>query len=90
MTSEDVQRTVRIAFYLIAGNLMQRGYLSEAGAELALGVVMALAMLVWSVWGMRINAKLAEITKYGEVKRVVAAPQIAHGTMKDNPKVVAR
>jgi len=34
MTSEDIQRYVRIAFYLIAGNLMQRGYLSEAGAEL--------------------------------------------------------
>lgn len=89
MTSEDYQRYVRIAFYFVTGNLVQRGYMSDGSVELYAGIVLFAANILWSMYGMRLQAKLAEITKYGEVKQVVSTKQIADIDMANNAKIVS-
>lgn len=89
MTSEDFQRYVRIAFYFVTGNLVQRGYMSDGSVELYAGIVLFAANIIWSVYGMRLQAKLQEISKYAEVTKVISTKQIANVDMANNAKIVA-
>jgi hypothetical protein len=90
MTSEDVQRYVRIAIYWGAGFFAQRGMgIDGSYVDLIAAVAVTGANFAWSVWGMRINGKIAELSKYGEVKKIVANPIIANVDFADNAKVVA-
>jgi hypothetical protein len=90
MTSEDVQRWARVACYiLLSGSL--GAWLTKYGVtkEVAMNVAAILGTIAWSAFGMRINAKIAELSKYGEVKKIVANPIIANVDFADNAKVVA-
>ena len=75
LTSEDVQRYARIALQWIAAMLVTRGIVSPTSSwiEPAIGVGVGLASLLWTLYGNRLNAKLAEIAKADEVKKVVVA-----------------
>lgn len=68
MTSFDVQRYVRILIYCAATALTTYGIMtvSPAQLEIALGLGAFVANLVWSVFGMRITAKLKELSELAE------------------------
>lgn len=91
MTSEDVQRYARIAIYWGAGFLAQRGVgIDGSYVDLIAAVAVTGINFAWSVYGMRINAKIAELSKYAEVKKIVAVSAIADVDLAENPKVVAK
>jgi hypothetical protein len=77
VTSADIQRYVRIVIYTIVGALGQRG-ISVDGSwiELAISVVGFGATLAWSVYGMRIKAKIAEMSALAENKATPVAAVI--------------
>lgn len=88
LTSEKIQSYVRIALYFVAGNFVQRGYISASALEMIVGLVGGLAVFGWTLWGSRLEAKLAELAKYQEVKKVeVKDPEIAEAV--PSPKVQA-
>lgn len=67
VTSEDVQRYVRIAIYLLSGGLTQHGFTDAGGIVMASsGIVLGMANLAWSIYGMRVNAKIAELSKIAQ------------------------
>lgn len=67
ITSADAQRYARIVLYLVSGALLNHGIsIDPSWASLIEGLVLGGANLGWSVYGMRINAKIAEISKYAE------------------------
>lgn len=63
MTSEDFARWTRIVVYLVTSSLTTYGAMSNETSLAILGAVGTVANGVWSLYGMRINAKLAEIGK---------------------------
>ena len=67
MTNEDIQRFVRIGLHFTAGVLISHGF-GEAGSWVATstGVATEAATLGWSIWGMRITAKLQEMAALGQ------------------------
>jgi hypothetical protein len=90
VTTEDVQRYARIGIYWICGWLASRGVHTDgAYVELAAGVAGTLANFGWTLYGNQISAKLAEVAKYAEVKKVVVHdPELA--TDVPSPKVTTR
>lgn len=66
MTSEEFQRHVRIAFYVIGGNLMGSGWTNGTQGQLYLSIAMVAATFVWSLFGNRIAAKVAEMRKIAD------------------------
>jgi hypothetical protein len=65
LSSEDVQRYVRIAIYWAAGFTAAHGVTVDPSIwNAAVPVAMFLANFGWSAYGMRINAKLNELAKY--------------------------
>lgn len=91
MTSEDVQRWARIACYILFSGALG-AWLTKYGItpEVAMNVAAILATVAWSKYGMRVNAKIAELSKYAEVKKIVAVAEIANKDLAENPKVVAK
>lgn len=87
LTSEQIQSYVRIALYFIAGNLVQRGIVTSGTLELVAGLLGGLAVFGWTLWGSRLEAKIAEIAKFEEVKKVEVKPEIAEAI--PSPKVQA-
>lgn len=86
ITSEDVQRYARIGIYYASGYLTARGV--DAGVITMLsGVALGLANFGWSLWGMRVNAKLSEIAKLGTVREVIVESH-AMAAEIPSPKVV--
>jgi len=66
-TPEDIQRYVRIVLYYTAGALTSRGIHADGAMwEIVSGIVLGLANLAWSTYGMRVNAKLTEISRLGD------------------------
>lgn len=64
LTSENLQRYVRVSVYYLAGMLTSYGFtVSASNRETIAGFAMAAANLAWTMYGNRINAKLAEISK---------------------------
>lgn len=80
LTSETVQRYVRYAIYMLVGYLAQRGLtVDNQLVDIAVPVALGLANVAWSVYGNRINARIAEVAKYAAdpstpVRGVVMAP----------------
>lgn len=67
MTREDKERYLRIVLHFSAGFLISHGY-TGAGTlvEGSVGVLMELGTLLWSIYGMRITAKLQEMSALGK------------------------
>lgn len=67
MTNQDIQRYVRIGLHFTSGALISYGF-TEAGGWVAAssGVVSELLTLGWSIYGMRITAKLQEMAALGQ------------------------
>lgn len=67
MTAEDVQRYVRIGLQWLAAFLVTHGMKQEASwVEPLSGLVVGLITLAWTMYGNRLTAKVAEITKYAD------------------------
>ena len=91
MTSEDVQRYVRIALQWLASSLVTYGYIKPGATWVpqAIGAAVGLASLIWTLYGNRIVAKLNEIAKTNGGKIVVVTtPELADATPA-SPNVVA-
>lgn len=81
ITTEDVQRYVRIVGYLIVGSLTQRGIAVDGTwIELALSLVGGSLLVAWSVYGMRINAKIAELGKLAKIEDTPVAAVVTTNT----------
>src|SRR6478609_9015613 len=72
LTSEDVMRYTRIALQWVAAYLVTRGLVSSNASwvEPAIGVGVGLASFAWTLYGNRLNAKIAEIAKADQVVAV--------------------
>lgn len=73
MTSEDVQRYVRIILQWAAAALVTHGTISSTATwiEPAIGVLVGAASLAWTLYGNRLVAKLNEVAKADTVAKVV-------------------
>lgn len=73
MTSEDVQRFVRVALNSLASALIAHGMFSAQASwlEPSIGALAWLATFAWTLYGNRIIAKINEIAKADQVKKVV-------------------
>jgi hypothetical protein len=86
LTSEDFQRYVRIALQWLASFLVTRGMITPDASwlEPTIGVCVALASLGWTIYGNRINAKIAEVAKSPTVDKVVLnKPEVAAAIPSD-------
>lgn len=74
LTAEDIQRYVRIAGYWITGWLTSRGVAVEGTwIELIGGPVGGAVLLAWSIYGMRVNAKIIELKKLAQIPETPVA-----------------
>ena len=89
MTSEDVQRYVRIGLQWLAGYLVTHGAISPTSTwiEPTIGLAVGLASLAWTIYGNRIKAKMVEVEKAGAV--VITTPEIAAAT-PNSPNIVSQ
>ena len=65
------------------------GEMTDLVINFLLGIILLGAM----VWSFAANSKTAQISKVAdmpEIKKIVATPEIAEGTLKDHEKVVER
>jgi len=66
-TSEQVQRYTRAGVYFLAGYLAQRGMgIDNKIIDQLLPFLMVAVNLIWTIYGNRINAKLAAIAAYAK------------------------
>ena len=72
MTAEDVQRYARIALQWLAAFLVTHGTIKgdATWVEPTIGFGVGLLSLLWTLYGNRLNAKIAEIAKADQVKSV--------------------
>lgn len=84
-TTERIQKYTRIALQYLAMYLMTHGLVKSDATwiEPAIGFGVAGVTFAWTIWGDRINAKLAEIAKVPGVT-VVAPKQMADAIPADN------
>lgn len=89
LTTEDIQRYVRIGLQWLAAYLVTRGAISPAASwvEPTIGVCVGFASFAWTIYGNRIKAKLVEAEKTGAI--VVTTPEMAAAT-PDSPNIVSR
>lgn len=78
LTSEDIQRYVRISIYYISGYVAGHGWASSEVVLGYTGLVVGGVNFTWSVWGMRFKAKVRELAKIDVVEKVlVTSPELA-------------
>lgn len=83
LTSADIQRYVRIVIYMIVGALGQRGIqVDGTWVDIALFAAGGAANFVWSVYGMRVNAKIAEMVKLAQISETPIAAVITTSTLE--------
>lgn len=83
LTAEDIQRLLRGAGYLIVGTLGQRGIAVDGTwIELVLSLIGGGILLAWSVYGSRINAKIAEMSQLAKRKDTPVAGVIMTNTVE--------
>lgn len=63
MTSEDFMKYLRIVFYAVGGNIMGSAWTNGSNGQLTLSCILLVGTFVWSVYGNRLAAKVAEIAK---------------------------
>lgn len=100
MTSEDVQRYVRMGLQWLAAYLVTHGTIKSGASwiEPTIGAVVGVVSLGWTLYGNRINAKLAEIAKTdgGKIvvvttpERAAATPEAANVVANTDVKVVQK
>lgn len=85
LTSEDVMRYTRIALQWVAAYLVTHGMVSSNSSwvEPAIGFGVGIASLAWTLYGNRLNAKLAEIAKADQVKKVLTDSATAEAVPSD-------
>jgi len=68
ITSEQVQRYTRAGVYFLAGYLAQRGIggIDNKVVDQLIPFLMVAVNLLWTIYGNRINAKLAAIAAYAK------------------------
>lgn len=96
-TSEAVQRYVRIALQYLAATLMTHGVVSPSATwvEPAIGLGVGVATFLWTVYGNRVNALLAQAAKVPNTtivtdKATAEAIPAANVVSNTSNKVVAR
>ncbi len=78
VTSEDIQRYVRISIYYISGYVAGHGWASSEVVLGYTGMAVGSVNFLWSVWGMRLRAKVKELAKIDVVETVlVKSPELA-------------
>lgn len=76
ITSEQIQRWVRILVYAIAGALTQHGFSVDGSTTAAVaGLAVGAANIAWTLYGNRLLARIAELEKSGKVANVVVTDQ---------------
>lgn len=65
------------------------GITEQMWATISGGVLM-IAPVVWGIWTHNKTNTIAAAAKIPEVAKVVAVPEIANGTLKDDPKVTTQ
>src|SRR5215813_11486460 len=89
MTQEQFLAIVRWLLATAGPLLIAKGYVSdELWAQLA-GVAISLAPLIWSLITKTRSGLIKSAASLPEVKQIVAAPAIANGTLRADPKVVS-
>lgn len=76
MTSEQVQKYARIVLYWIAGALLAHGVGNQSLVEPFVSIGVTIVTALWTIYGDRIVAKIAELEKLGYV--AVPTNQEAH------------
>jgi nitrate/nitrite transporter NarK len=72
MTSEAIQRYIRIALFGIFGALGNYGFsVSESTQTLVIAVVGFLGTTAWSIWGHKLSNLLSEAQKDAGVSQLV-------------------
>lgn len=94
LNSDDIQKYTRIAFQYLAAYLMTHGMVDPAATwvQPAIGLAVAVATFLWTLYGSRISAKLASVEAIPGVHLVVdptKAPQqaITAANDDDRPKI---
>lgn len=71
ITSESIQRWVRIGLYAAFGALAQHGVtVQDSWKSIAISVVGFAATAAWTMYGSRVNAMLSEIAKVTGIEKV--------------------
>lgn len=73
LTSENLQRYVRIGLQWLAGYLVTAGMIqpNATWVQPAIGLAVGFASLIWTAYGNRLAAKINEIAKADVVNTVV-------------------
>lgn len=73
MTTEDVQRLVRIGLQWLAAYLVTSGFImpNATWVQPVIGVGVGVVSLAWTLYGNRLIAKLNDIAKSDQVAAVV-------------------
>lgn len=62
----DLQRYLRIVIYYGAGFATAHGWVTDAWSVTISGIVISLITFAWSIYGMRIRAKLKEMSELAQ------------------------
>lgn len=88
ITSEQIQKWVRILVYTAAGALTHDGISVSASAkETAAGIAVILANAAWTMYGDRIMSRINDLQKSGTIANVIVKDKALADAM--GPKVLA-
>lgn len=88
LTSEDVLRYTRIGLQWLAAYLTTHGStVSGSWIETSSGLIIGAVSFLWTLYGNRINAKLAEISKIPGTT-IITQPKLANA-LPTNDNVVS-
>lgn len=79
-TSENVQRLARIAIYNVGSFVLGTAAMQGSTGTMVTSAGVILANFLWSVYGMRINAKIEEWTKIGQDPTNPVLPPVVTNT----------
>lgn len=88
LTTEAVQRYVRIGLQWLAAALVTRGIITPDATwvQPAIGFLVGAASFIWTLYGNRLTAKLNEISKVPEVEKVIVEDRAVAAAVP-SPKV---
>lgn len=67
LTTADVQRYTRVFLHFLAGYLVSHGFNEQASyITMGTGIAVEVVTMAWTIWGMRLQAKLNEMSQLAD------------------------
>lgn len=90
LTQEQFLSIIRWLLAVIGPILVTRGTMTDEVWQQVVGIIIALAPLIWSMITKTRSGIIATAAALPEVHKIIATSEIADGTLRADPKVVSK